>query len=93
MSIDFNKFKKKSEPKQEPEREIVREDMSDKSEKSDKSDKIQEIKSDKSDIPPNYNITSDQLRAIYVMITGKTNRGYSKKMLRKKLLEILSNAE
>jgi len=58
-----------------------------------KSDNHVEKKSDKLDNPPKYNITSDQLRAIYVMITGKTNRGFTKNKLTNKIIEILTNTE
>lgn len=107
MSIDFGKFKKKPKVEQEIAEENVADIESDKEELSDKSDIvggelsdnleksdiISEKESDKSDNPANLNITSDQLRAIYVLITGKTNRKYTTKTLSNKIIKILTNAE
>ncbi|MBD3196078.1 MAG: hypothetical protein GF317_13550 [Candidatus Lokiarchaeota archaeon] len=80
ISIDFGKFKRKPKNKQEIAEEKVADIESDKIEFSDKSDNS-----------PNYNIISDQLRAIYVLLTGKTNRKYTNKWLKQEIIYILKS--
>jgi hypothetical protein len=64
MSIDFGKFKKKPKERQEIAEEKV----------ADKSNNLRFQISDKFLNPPKYKIVSDQLRANFMLLTGKRKK-------------------